>query len=273
MNLEDHLGDIVRKARGAAGVSAAAAARAAGLSVGELDILEASGQCATTPDLRALAELLGLNPSKFAGIAGGWLPRKHPLDRWRELRQICTIQDGNAVNCFLAWDPESREAALFDTGWEASPAIRFIEENRLVLKRLFVTHSHQDHVAGLRKLRERFAGLSVHTGTTLRGSEGPERPAGTVGVGRLVVQVRSTPGHAEEGVVYLVENWPDQAPSVLFAGDTIFAGSMARGFISAALLKRSVREQVLSLPPNTLICPGHGPVTTVQEELEHNPFF
>jgi hydroxyacylglutathione hydrolase len=273
MNLEDHLGDIVRKARNAAGVSAAAAAKAAGLSGAELDTLEASGQCAGKPDLRALAGLIGLHPAKLEGIAAGWLPQEHRLSRWRELRQIGTSQGGNAVNCFLAWDPDSRQAAVFDTGWEASPVVRVIEENQLALTRLFITHSHQDHVAALRPLRKRFPDLVVHGGPGFRGAGSLEMAASPVTVGRLRIGWRNVPGHAEDGVVYLVENWLDQAPTVLVAGDTLFAGSMARGFVSPSLLRQSVREQILSLAPDTLICPGHGPVSTVQEELEHNPFF
>jgi glyoxylase-like metal-dependent hydrolase (beta-lactamase superfamily II) len=55
-------------------------------------------------------------------------------------------------------------------------------------------------------------------------------------------------------------------------GDTIFAGSLATGFVSWDILKRKVREQILTLPPDTLLCPGHGPLTTVAEEQAHNPF-
>jgi len=56
-------------------------------------------------------------------------------------------------------------------------------------------------------------------------------------------------------------------------GDAIFAGSIRRGNQSWDLAKQKVREQILTLPPETLICPGHGPLTTVAEEKAHNPFF
>ena len=273
MNLEDHLGDIIRKARNAAGLSAGAAAKVACLPAREFETLEASGRCVGTPDLRALAGLIGLHPSKLEGIACGWHPEERSLGCWRELRQITTSQGGNAVNCFLAWDPETREAALFDTGWEAPPAVRLIEEHRLTLRHLFVTHSHQDHVAALKPLRSRFADLVVHPSPEFRRSGGMKVTTASVAVGRLRIGGRNVPGHADDGMVWLAENWPDQAPAVVFAGDTIFAGSMARGFISASLLRQSVREQILALPAETLIGPGHGPVTSVGEELAHNPFF
>jgi glyoxylase-like metal-dependent hydrolase (beta-lactamase superfamily II) len=56
-------------------------------------------------------------------------------------------------------------------------------------------------------------------------------------------------------------------------GDAIFAGSIGRGNQSWELARQKVRDQILTLPLATLICPGHGPLTTVAEEREHNPFF
>ena len=81
------------------------------------------------------------------------------------------------------------------------------------------------------------------------------------------------PGHAEDGVIYIVGNWPEDAPHAAMVGDTIFAGSLARGNQSTEMLKAKVREQIFSLPADTLLCPGHGPLTTVAEEKAHNPFF
>jgi len=94
-----------------------------------------------------------------------------------------------------------------------------------------------------------------------------------VHLGNLRITNRDTPGHAEDGVIYVIGNWPDDAPHVAIIGDTIFAGSLASGFVSTAMLKQSVREKIFSLPPETLLCPGHGPLTTVAEEKAFNPFF
>ncbi len=74
MNLEDHVGDIIRKARSMSKVSAAVAARAAGLAETELAALEESGQAPKKPNLAALAGLIGLHPGKLEAIACGWLP-------------------------------------------------------------------------------------------------------------------------------------------------------------------------------------------------------
>jgi glyoxylase-like metal-dependent hydrolase (beta-lactamase superfamily II) len=70
-----------------------------------------------------------------------------------------------------------------------------------------------------------------------------------------------------------VGNWPDDAPHVAIVGDAIFAGSMGGAPQHGALAKQKIREQIFTLPGETLICPGHGPVTTVAEQKKINPFF
>src|SRR2546425_10904426 len=129
MNLEDHLGDIIRKARAMSNVPAAAAARAAGLTEAELAALEESGQNAKKADFEKLGSLIGLNPGKLQSIAAGWLPAQKDLSTWRELRPLATAAEGITVNCYLVWDEVSREAALFDTGWDSTPALEIITEN------------------------------------------------------------------------------------------------------------------------------------------------
>src|SRR2546422_10904520 len=118
MNLEDHVGDIIRKARAAAGVSAEETAKAAGLTAEALGALEQSGTTATRPNWSVLAARIGLHGAKLERIANGWLPAAVDLSRWREIRPITTTQEGITVNCYLVWDEVTREAALFDTGWD-----------------------------------------------------------------------------------------------------------------------------------------------------------
>src|SRR5947209_250423 len=131
MNLEDHLGDIIRKARAMSNVSAGAAAQAAGLSEAELAALEESGQVSKQPDFAKLAALIGLHPHKLESIAKGWLPVEKDINAWRELRVLSTFSDGITVNAYLVWDEISREAALFDTGWDAAPALKVLADNQL----------------------------------------------------------------------------------------------------------------------------------------------
>jgi hydroxyacylglutathione hydrolase len=273
MNLEDHLGDIIRKARMMAGVSTAAAAKAAGLSAAEFGALESTGRCNQTPKLGALARLIGLDGPKLEGIANGWLPAAVDLRRWRELRVITTADEDMTVNCFLIWDATTREAAVFDTGFDVAPVIRAVEENQLQLRHVFITHGHSDHVDGLPTLHARFANAQLHLDSRSAPTEYQNRRDDCISLGCLRVTNRPTPGHADDGVTYLVDGWPGQAPQVAIVGDALFAGSAGRAMGGWETARRAVVEQVLSLPPNTLLCPGHGPLTTVAEETAHNPFF
>jgi len=273
MNLEDHVGDVIRKARAMTGVTAEAAAKAAGLSAEELAGLEDSGKSARKPDYRTLAALVGLNGAKLETLSAGWLPAPTDLGTWRELRQITTPRGGNTVHCYLLWDEVTREAALFDTGFEAEAVFKVLEENGAELKHLFITHSHHDHIEGLPAIKERFPTLRIHTDTKGAPPQHRNRRNDCVHVGSLRVSNRETPGHAEDGVTYLIGNWPDDAAHVAVVGDAIFAGSMGGAKEHGELAKAKVREQILVLPPDTLICSGHGPLTTVAQEKASNPFF
>ena len=273
MNLEDHVGDIIRKARAMSNVSAEAAAGAAGLSPAELGALEQSGEIIKRPNFGTLSNLIGLSAAKLEGIANGWQPMEKDLSTWRELRPFSTTAENITVNCYLIWDEVSREAALFDTGWDARPILKVIEENQLVLRHVFITHSHDDHIAALAALRERFPKVRLHSGSKSAPVDQRNRANDFIHLGSLRITNRPTPGHAEEGTTYVIGTWPEDAPHVAIVGDAIFAGSIGTGNQSWDLAKQKVREQIFSLPPETLICPGHGPLTTVAEEKAHNPFF
>src|SRR4051812_10839483 len=104
MQLEDHLGDVIRKARIGANVSAEAAAQAAGVPTETLKSLEETGQLPRDTNLDPLATLVGLSGSKLSDLANGWSPPAIDFSVWRELRQISSTQHGNTVNCYLIWD-------------------------------------------------------------------------------------------------------------------------------------------------------------------------
>ena len=273
MHLEDHPGDIIRKARVMADVPAGAVAKAAGISGVELAALEDSGSVPGKINFIALAPLIDLDAGKLEGIAKGWLPSKKNLNTWHELRQISTTERGNEVHCYLIWDIATREAAVFDTGWTAAPILELIRKNQLQLKHLFITHTHPDHIAGMAKIQNTFSDLQVHTDARSTAAQQRNRREDSIQLGSLRITNRDTPGHAEDGVTYVIDHWPDKAPPVAIVGDAIFAGSMGGAGPAGALAKQKIQAQILALPPETLICPGHGPLTTVGEEKKSNPFF
>lgn len=273
MMLEDHVGDIIQKSRKAVRVNAAIAAQSAGLSLEEYEVFESTGESNRRPNYEVLAPMLLLHPARLAAIADGWMPVVPDISQWRQLRQISTTLRGNAVNAYLVWDEITREASLFDTGWEAGPILAVINENGLELNHVFLTHEHEDHVAGLGAIRARFPKARIHSSASTAPADQRNRSNDFIHMGNLRITLRATPGHSPDGVTYLVGNFPEDVPNAAVVGDALFAGSMGRGFESTELLRRSVREQILTLPEDTLICPGHGPLTTVGQEKAHNPFF
>jgi len=273
MNLEDHLGDIIRKARSMSDVAAAVAARAVGLSEAELSALEDSGQISKCPDFLALAKAIGLNGAKLESIAKGWLPAEKKLSVWQHFRMFTSTGDGMTVNCFLVWDEATREAALFDTGFDAKVILDTLATEGLQLRHAFITHSHPDHIAALGELRAANPQAKVHSSSKNAPANQRNQLGEVVSVGGLRVTYRETPGHAADGVTYVITGWPNRAPEVAIVGDAIFAASMGRGNDGWDLARQKVREQIFTLPPQTLLCPGHGPLTTVAEERENNPFF
>jgi hydroxyacylglutathione hydrolase len=272
MALEDHAGDVLAKARAATSLGLAEVAAVSGLNPEAYAVLEESGQAVGTPAWAQLAEKLGLDGSKLARIAGGWLPARRDLGQWRELRMITTDR-GMAVNCYLVWDEVTREAALFDTGWDAAPVLALMDEHGLQLRHLFITHGHADHVAAVGAVRERFPKVKLHSSAPETPVDQRNRLNDFIHLGSLRITNRPTPGHAADGVTYVVGTWPDDAPNVAIVGDAVFAGSMGGAAARLEEAKTAVRQQIFSLPPDTLICPGHGPVTTVGEEQANNPFF
>lgn len=273
MILEDHPGDIIRKARLMTGTTPAVAAQAAHISEAVLAALEDSGQPPAKINLAALAQTVGLDPKKFQGIATGWLPAKTDLTRWRELRPFISSGEGLTVNSYLLWDAATREAALFDTGIEATPVLDCLTENHLQLRHIFITHSHWDHVEALPKFRAAWPKAQLHSSSPSAPVVQRNQPGETVQLGALRITHRLTPGHADDGVTYLVNGWPGNASTAAIVGDTILAGSMCNGNGHWEIARQKIREEILTLPADTLLCPGHGPLTTVGQEIIQNPFF
>lgn len=273
MLLEDHAGDVLRKARLGRGVPLERVAAAAQARPEQLARFEERGEPPEGIDFDAVSRLLNLDADKLYRIAEGWLPSAHELSRWQCLRKIENDHGGMAVNCFLLWDRFSREAALFDTGWVAGPIADLLKQFQLSLKHIFITHSHHDHIAALGELRKQAPDAAVHSNS----SHAPKNQKLTKGqcfsVGELNIEWRQTPGHAVDGVTYVVDAFPDEAPPVAIVGDAIFAGSIGGALHRFELARQCVREEILTLPESALICPGHGPVTTVGEQRDCNPFF
>jgi glyoxylase-like metal-dependent hydrolase (beta-lactamase superfamily II) len=147
--------------------------------------------------------------------------------------------------------------------------IALAKSKELDVRAIFLTHTHGDHIFDLDRLR---------TGTDAPAYVGDREPldgAEPFAVGRiwhfgtLKVETRLTWGHSQGGITYVVSGL---TRPVAVVGDAVFAASMGGGMISYADALRTNKEEILTLPDETVLCPGHGPLTTVGEEKRHNPF-
>ncbi len=273
MPLEDHAGDIIRKSRLGLGIPSQQVAKAAQISDYQLETFEEIGPPLHGINYQALAQLLTLDGEKLQGIAEGWEPLPLDVSSWHHLRQIETNDGGMAVNCYLAWDEDTKDAALFDTGWVLRPIKELIVRHDLNLRHIFITHSHYDHIEALAEVRKFAPEALIHSNIKTAPKSQQLSYGDTFELGRLQISHRGTPGHADDGLTYLIEGFPLQRPKVAIVGDAIFAGSMGGAKNHFETARSKIREEILALPKDTLICPGHGPVSTVNEETTHNPFF
>jgi glyoxylase-like metal-dependent hydrolase (beta-lactamase superfamily II) len=148
--------------------------------------------------------------------------------------------------------------------------IRFAKRHKLDVQLILLTHAHADHVADLPRLREE-TGADIFT-PAREPVPGAERidEGKRFRLGNLQIDTRLTWGHSPGGMTYVVTVL---AQPIAIVGDSLFAGSMGGGNVSYQEALRNNLEKILTLPDDTIICPGHGPMTTVGEEKEHNPFF
>ncbi len=219
--------------------------------------------------LRRLASPLGLDAETLVERGkGSWVPDPVALDG---LRQFNTVYDDMTVNSYLVWDPSSKEAALFDTGTDASGALGVVAELGLELKTLFLTHTHIDHILARKEVEAHNPDLATRV-SALEPVEQAERfqVGEAFSIGTLRVSTRLTRGHSPGGTTYVIHGL---AQPVAVVGDALFAQSMGGGMISYQDALATNRSEIFSLPDETIVCPGHGPMTTVGEEKAHNPFF
>jgi glyoxylase-like metal-dependent hydrolase (beta-lactamase superfamily II) len=200
--------------------------------------------------------------------SGKWEPE--PIGEIDGLAMFNTTYGDMTVNAYLIWDPATRDAVAFDTGADCTGMLDRVQSDHLKVRLVLLTHAHPDHVADLRRLRET-TGAPVYI-SELEPEEGAEAIAEgkRFAVGSLKIEARLTSGHSPGGITYFVTGL---AKPIAVVGDSLFAGSMGGGNVSYQDALQNNREKILTLPEETIVCPGHGPLTTVGKEKRDNPFF
>jgi glyoxylase-like metal-dependent hydrolase (beta-lactamase superfamily II) len=197
-----------------------------------------------------------------------------------------------AENSYVAWMPGRQDALVIDPGLEPDLILDFLREQGLQAAAILNTHGHADHIGGNEAMKQMFpqapliagvkeANLLTDASANLSAPFG--MPVVSPPADRLVREgemidaagirlgVLDVPGHSPGHVVYVYRD----NSVIVFGGDVLFRGSIGRDDFPGSdgrLLRQGIREKLLTLPPDTVVYPGHGPVTTIGHERKTNPF-
>jgi glyoxylase-like metal-dependent hydrolase (beta-lactamase superfamily II) len=271
--LEDELGDVLEKAARHAKISTEQLAVESRVDLTKIqDALDYRSELSQA-ELGRLALVLDLNEVGLNAIAQGAYPQAelgglpfsvHPL------RMPFGVGVANAYVVSTGGDT----ALLFDTGASHAELHRAWPTRIEEVEAVFVTHYEAEHIGGLDVvLREtgldHFYGPPNGRWPQCRGLSEKE----TVGYEKISVTAFNTPGHAAEHNCYLVRSLVHpEGGALLISGDLIFAGSLGGGYFCCQRQLTHSRRILDLLPPNTIIAPGHGPLTTAANERRFNPF-
>lgn len=282
MQLEDHIGDILRKALIFFEREQASLVTLSGLTPEQWQQLSEHGFIQDIPPQSLPWEKIGkffrLDPQRLQAIAEGWLPPKLepiPLGPVSGFHHIQTAGSTsfesdsllNTVNSYLLANSSDRQAILFDPGWNATPTLEIIRRENLNLTHIFITHQHTDHIYALPDFLKNFSQAVLINFDYYKSA--PLKPI-TLFQDRLTVTPLLTPGHSRDHLCFrLCGILPKQ--ELMIIGDCLFSGSIGNPFYDKEKEKTSLMDIIFVGSSNTILCPGHGPLTTLKAELDHNP--
>ena len=272
--MEDELGDVLEKAMRRADLSPEVLGRLAAVPPGRiLDAINYRSDLSGA-ELCRVAAALGLNEIGLCALGCG----RYPLPALTAL-PFCVyplrMAHGIGVaNAYLVAECGAGNGILFDTG----PGIEALEaawpRGIRKIDGVFITHVEGEHAGGLCAVVERFGVEAAYCPAGAKSPCGePVKEGETHTFGRLRVTAYNTPGHASAHNCYLVEATnPKRLPGLLISGDLFFAGSVGCAHFNQRQLSIHLRRMLDAVPPQTVIAPGHGPLTTAENELRFNPF-
>jgi glyoxylase-like metal-dependent hydrolase (beta-lactamase superfamily II) len=205
-----------------------------------------------------------------------------------QIKEFCSSPLEN--NVILLFD-DAGESILFDPSFGIEDVYEFIKNENLTVGKILFTHGHFDHFAGLAFLLSKISlapQVGLHAADLEIWREGggsryfrmPMNPpcdpdlflenGQQIALGESKIEVRHTPGHSPGSVTFYIP-----ALQTALVGDLLFHRGIGRTDLEGGdfqTLKNSVQTQIFTLPADTVLIPGHGPHTTVKEEMENNPF-
>jgi glyoxylase-like metal-dependent hydrolase (beta-lactamase superfamily II) len=207
------------------------------------------------------------------------------------LRIECLPLGDFQTNCYIVHPEGDPDAWVIDPGQDPQTLLDHLELRNLRVVRILATHGHADHIAGIGAVKQAYpeaiitapAGdadmladpwlnLSAHFGMELTAppAEQVVGPGQRIELASYAWDVLDTSGHTPGGVSYYCAQ-----EQLVFTGDALFAGSVGRCDLPGASMDRqtrNIRQNLLTLPPQTRILPGHGPATTIEREKRFNEY-
>ncbi len=267
--LEDNYTDVIGKAQRGLKVGDAELAELAGVSRADLAAVKTGRPIDAV--VRRIARHLKLDPDALEDMAHGrWYPEQ-PRFRSGFAMFNAPFED-MTVNSYLIWDPRERTGAVFDTGPNCDELLDVVRAEKLRVLYIFLTHTHEDHILALPKLA---ASTEAEVWSScLEPVDFPKARTFTENahfhIGAIAIKTLFTTGHSPGQTTFFVTGL---GRPIAFVGDSLFASSMGGSATHYAEQHRNDRQKIFSLPRDTVLACGHGPLTSVAQELRHNPFF
>jgi glyoxylase-like metal-dependent hydrolase (beta-lactamase superfamily II) len=256
--LSDATCDVIAKAMRAQNISAESLARHAALPL--TTVTQALDENASLPpknDLKTIAKALALHPKALAELAN-YAPTATPPP---ELTRIVSPFYHVGSNAYLIRHPNTRTATLFDTGTDASLIHHFLQKENLTLTAIYITHTHHDHISGIDTFIDTpvLFPEDIPHGTTLHLTD------------TVTLTAVDSSGHYTPSRAYIIRGLSNM---LCICGDIIFPGSMGKTPTPEKHREslHNAQTHIMSLPPHTILCSGHGPFSTISQEAQNNPF-
>ena len=274
--LEDTYLDIIKKAVVGHGLGEKKIAELCQVPISKITNFFNGSYCVST--LQAIAQILNLDfQSLKAHAEGNSQPPEIVSEILLQYQSIFTYSPNQTlfVNHYLLIDTSTHTALLFDTGTDAAETLNYLKINSLSLSAIFITHQHRDHIWALNQFTKSYPRADIYASQASNDSRysfniikanKPEK------FGSFEIEAYKTSGHSEDGMSFNIAGLSNK---IMFVGDALFAHSQG-GIYSREDYENALkinRSNILSQTDDTILAPGHGPLTTVSHEKQNNPFY